>query len=289
MIKIGVPKDTCWWCGKSADSREHKHKRTDITNVFKDFSGNPIIIKDGKEFDLKSPKSKKLKFGKILCQDCNTTRSQPFDFAYDIFIKYIENNRNTLIAEQQIDFERIFSNNPLEGKLNVLKYYIKHIGCRLAMNGISIDEDLLGFLNGFPTLNKLYINFEIRMDLVAFIDRLKRESGDIGNLYVDGLRYFTTPPNNEIEVVYSFYTYRWFRMSYFYSDKITDEIYPGYNNYNASLKIPSPALYIVEPIKYESLTSDELLEELKSHRKPNLHQDLINSTFSSNPFQRFDK
>lgn len=92
MIKINRPnkKPLCWWCGKPADSREHRHKKSDVKFIFGDkFEGEPVIIKDKSPTTVQGPNSSLLKFDTVLCQVCNNSRSQPFDRAYSRFVDYV--------------------------------------------------------------------------------------------------------------------------------------------------------------------------------------------------------
>ena len=267
-----------------ATSREHRHKKTDFIEVFGK-NPNAIVIRDEKGIDVQGPKSKLLKFPKVLCHSCNTTKSQPFDYAYDTFIKYIQKNRDQIIKNGEIDFKEIFPDNSDKQKQNVLRYYIKHICCRLASNDISINQEIIDFLNGKGNLQNIYIKFEIRMDLVFWIERLKKRTADPGNLYISPLSYFTkSKGSDEIEVVYGFYTYRWLKMLYFYSDKMIENNYPGYTKYNLSTTIPVQALYIIDPNKYETLTDDELSAEITSARDNYSDNNLIKDNLGTNPF-----
>ena len=80
----------CWICGNEADSREHKHKKTDVNRAFKNVPTNDKYIgvfKSGEiERHVQGVDSKLLKFEKVICQRCNNQSSQPHDFAYEKFL-----------------------------------------------------------------------------------------------------------------------------------------------------------------------------------------------------------
>ena len=80
--------------GKSdANSSEHKIKRSDLLRRFgrgprRGASG--LLHYRGDELvPIQGFSSKRLKFERSLCAHCNTTRSQPFDRAYDEFIDWV--------------------------------------------------------------------------------------------------------------------------------------------------------------------------------------------------------
>lgn len=255
--------------------------------------GNEFLSKDvlqikdkDKEHIPQGPNSNLFKFEKVLCHSCNTAKSQCFDLAYDQFIKEVEINRDYIIENKEIDFSQIFPENTLEQKSNVLRYYVKHICCRLATNNISIDPMVIDFLNGNKKLVYLYIKFEIRMDLVAWIERLRLKSQhDLGNLYIGSLFCHPNADNKGISMAHSFYTYRWFRMIYFYSEDFNELNYPGYDAYNESTKTTVDSLYLLHPSKYDTLTDDEILDELKNSKDGCKDSEIAECYLKSNPFQ----
>jgi|JI10StandDraft_1071094.scaffolds.fasta_scaffold03922_15 hypothetical protein len=288
MIKLSDNNKKCWWCGNTADSREHRHKKSDFKRVFGRGNYDPELIptieRDGELITVQGPNSDFLKFDKVICINCNSTRSQPFDLAYDIFIKYVEENKDEIINTRLLDFNKVFRTNALEQKQNVIKYYIKNISCRLAANRFSISKDVIDFLDGKRNLNHFYIKHEIRLDILWWIERIRKVMPDPGNLYIGPLRYYKKNSSEDIDVVYSFYNYRWFKMIYFYSDRITNEMYPGYDDYNNQLLVPIESLYLVEKEYYETMT-DEELEQVSKEVEPYNDNDLLDDNLGINPFK----
>jgi|GEM_PF-3953284 len=85
------------------------------------------------------------------------------------------------------------------------------------------------------------------MDMVHLLEEMNNKIGKSGNLYTVPLRYLISADNNKnLELVYSWYNYQWFRIYFFYSKKINESIYNGYNKYNESLKVPVDCLYNVK-------------------------------------------
>ena len=283
-------KDMCWWCGKIADSREHRYKKSDLKRVFTGNKGfDAVISRDDETIYLQGPNSKFVKHEKTICHICNTTRSQPFDHAYDQFIVYVEQNAQKIITDKTVDCTNIFGPDFEKSKQNLLRYYVKHLCCRLTANNISIVPALTEFLHGNAQLQHLYIKFEIRLDLMKWIELNKPEVGDMGNLYQGKLLGYETSQNSRtLDMVYTYYTYRWFKTIFFYSEKITEQNYPGYYHYNYCSNIPVPSLGYVDPVKFKDCTIQEFLDEYNRNSKENYTDyNFIEDTFSDNPFTQF--
>jgi hypothetical protein len=185
MIKIQqLERKKCWLCGNEPNSKEHRHKKTDVKHIFENkFEGEPIIIKDHSHKKIQGSDSKLLKLEKVLCQDCNNNRSQPFDRAYDLFINYVLKNYDKILDTNILDFNEIVQDNTLEFKHNVLRYLTKAFCCRLATNNISITSEIIQFLNYKNPINFLYYKFEVRPDIHAFLNRKEADEYE-GNIYL---------------------------------------------------------------------------------------------------------
>jgi hypothetical protein len=98
---VTAPLCTCWICGNLADSREHKFKRSDVAQSSKTWAPNdqPYYFGEGGSRRIQGPGSELVKFEKILCHRCNTTRTQPFDRAYERFTEWVNRKGNFLMAE----------------------------------------------------------------------------------------------------------------------------------------------------------------------------------------------
>lgn len=262
MIKILYNnKEICWWCGKQADSKEHRHKKSDVKFLFGNkLEGLPVIIRNDNKVDVQGPNSRFLKFPKVLYQNCNNKRSQPFDRAYDSFIKYVLKNYEEILEKRILDFSCIEKNNTLEFKQNVLRYLTKSFCCRLASNNFSIEPNIIEFLDYKKTINFLYFKFELRPDLYAFINREDADEYE-GNIYLSPLRYYSSKNKSNIDLVYQFYNIQWLRIYSFYSNQMIEDIYSGYNNYNNSTTITVDAIYSVHPnLLFKTRTFPKLKE-----------------------------
>lgn len=134
----------CWICGAPADSREHKFKRTDVTRAGGDWSlgERPSLLNDKGLSLIQGSDSKKVKFGKVLCTPCNTTISQPWDKAYEVFSDWIVNAAASLMTMEALDFGKIFGATYQYDVLNLLKYLLKHFGCQLSDRDYTIPTNL---------------------------------------------------------------------------------------------------------------------------------------------------
>lgn len=142
----------CWWCGGTADSREHKWKKSEIKAMYgaAPSESYPLVWfgDDSKPRNVQGPDSDLMKFEKSLCKDCNNSRSQPFDQAYDQWVEYITENYDRIIEIRTIDLDEVAPGGGEEFRLNLAKYFAKHIGCRVADNAGRVPESLIRFLNG---------------------------------------------------------------------------------------------------------------------------------------------
>ena len=58
------------------------------------------------------------------------------------------------------------------------RYWVKHIGCRLAQIGAAISPGLIEFLDGAPELTHVQMGFEIREGIVAVMSHLAGTHGE---------------------------------------------------------------------------------------------------------------
>ncbi len=144
---------------RPADSREHKFKRSDLTRIHGrgELRGpRTLVVNSGeRNSEHRSTKNDALKFSRSMCAYCNNTRSQPFDQAYDKFIEWVVANHEAVLAERRITLGEVFDPDGIEVAEDVLRFFVKHICCRLAETVMSDGEtllppDALRFLDGGP-------------------------------------------------------------------------------------------------------------------------------------------
>jgi len=280
MIEIKTHKgEVCWWCGKSANSREHRHKKSDIKLLFGNkFCGEPILLKDNQQKKLQGPNSDLLKFERVLCQNCNNSRSQPFDRAYDCFINYTLNNYDKLLNDRIINFNEIDKTNTKQIKNDIFRYFTKIFCCRLASNNISIKTDLIDFLNSEKQINYLYFKFEIRPDIYTFLNRDNKIQNE-GNIYLSPLKYYLRDEDKKIGLVYQFYNLQWLRIYTFYSNDLIDSNYNGYDDYYNSDSMKIEVKYTIHP---DLIFKAKIHDEQKINEYDWLDNYLDKDTFKEN-------
>lgn len=224
MIEMYDYKDRCWWCGNAADSGEHKYKKADLVREFGKgpYKGTKELVRviEGQLKRIQGPNSKEVKFESALCQTCNNEKSQPFDTTYDKFAEYIFINEQKIIGAKQFKFSEIFGCCWKGSRLNLLRYYVKHICCRLATARILVRQEVIDFLNGSQELKFLRFNLEIREDIVAMMERLRKDGLDDGCLWIGDLTCQRSGSSGEKSEAQSFIGYRWLRMNYLYDNDI---------------------------------------------------------------------
>lgn len=159
---VRIARDKCYWCQeRDADSREHKFKRSDLIREHgrgELRGGRTLVAHHGERtYEHRSTKNDALKFSPSLCSYCNNSRSQPFDRAYDRFIEWVFENEDKVLAARSVDLEEALGSAWREPAEDVLRYFVKHICCRLAETVTADDEatllprDALEFLDGGPS------------------------------------------------------------------------------------------------------------------------------------------
>lgn len=114
-----------------------------------------------------------------------------------------------------------------------MRYYVKHIGCRLADSKVLIVPEVIDFLNGNSALRFISLNFEIRDDIVATINKLESDGDDSGMLWIGDMDCMSSPSTGEITNINSHITYRWLRLNYGYDLSIP----ANSNNFSSDLVI----------------------------------------------------
>jgi len=142
----------CWICNKPADTREHVIKQSDIRRLF---GRGPYpkgkrlkrIDQNQSEKLIQSEDSIHIKYQKSLCEECNSSLSQPWDEAYDKFMEYCISHESELKMNRKVDFKNIAKHDTGTFSKSLYSYFIKSFGCQLQESGqippIELSECLL--------------------------------------------------------------------------------------------------------------------------------------------------
>jgi 5-methylcytosine-specific restriction endonuclease McrA len=217
----------CWWCGAVADSREHKHKKSDLIREFGSgpYLGDSAVVRgfDGSLRQVQGPGANEVKFPRVLCARCNNARSQPFDLAYDILAAFVADHEDVILKARQFRFSDVYGTGWRSAKDNLAKYYVKHLGCRLVEAGVKVEQPVLDYLSGQSAdLTSLELRFEIRSDIVEVFRHLRsRYGGTTGQgLWMGDLFCRYSRSTGAISETQGFLGYRWLRLNYLYTPGI---------------------------------------------------------------------
>lgn len=143
----------CWWCGRPADSREHRHKKNEVKRHFGPgpYTGDNAVVRGvlGQEthVQVQGPDSVQLKFERVLCSACNSARSQNADKAYDAFSGYVADHSDQLLRARRFRWSDVFPQDWRAGRDLVTAYWLKHIGCRLAEGGVQVPPQFGAYID----------------------------------------------------------------------------------------------------------------------------------------------
>ncbi len=132
----------CWICGEKADTGEHRTKASDLRSLFGiPTQANPLYFHTARRKNVKvaTLRAPELKFTSRLCNRCNSTRTQPHDFAWQYFSETLRTRQPPIASGYVIRLNRIFPYNTARAMLNVHLYFIKVFGCQILEGKIPID------------------------------------------------------------------------------------------------------------------------------------------------------
>ena len=177
----------CWICGDHANSSEHKIKRSDIIQSYgnqnyQNIPEHPVHYADGVLNKVQGSNSKYIKYSNDLCSKCNNETTQPFDKAYSLFSNYIYNNRNLIENNKEINFKDIYGDEFELQQVNLLKYFVKTLGCRINDAKLNVPNNLIMLLFIDNLTTDLKISFSILEVLTKFPDDFVKSFFQIGYL-----------------------------------------------------------------------------------------------------------
>lgn len=175
----------CWICGASADSREHRFKKSDLARAGKTWSreDQPFFVNSDGIRRLQGPGSKLVTFSKVICQQCNNAGTQAYDRAYETFSNWAEAQGAALLKRNELDFREIFGADFEYASLNLLYYFIKLLGCRVLDSGNPLPDNLAA---AFSRKHVAPFALSFALNETSFGGIPARGSGILGNYPIIG-------------------------------------------------------------------------------------------------------
>lgn len=175
----------CWICGKPADTAEHKWKRSDLVARYGQRwtpEQMPFVIRGdgGSRWErIQGPDDRNNVYSKMLCCVCNNAGTSGFDRAYQKFSDWVLATAPILHGKEAIDFVEIYGDHYVEGTRNLLLYFAKSLGCRIADAGIEPPKRLQRLLTDVSPIDTspLLVSFGIN-DFWRRIDHTGRVIGN---------------------------------------------------------------------------------------------------------------
>jgi hypothetical protein len=138
-----IPK-LCWICRKPADSGEHIFKARDLKRLF-DRDGYapddlPFHFHDEGHNRIPGPKSKRMKYPKLICASCNNDDTSKYDRAYDRLSDWFMTQQGSY-AITNMDFRKVFGTSYPRGIDALRRYFVKSLGCRILASGLSLPAN----------------------------------------------------------------------------------------------------------------------------------------------------
>jgi len=161
---------SCWMCGGPASSSEHRLKRSDIVKAYGrgPYSGGdaPVHVVSGSIKPVRGPRAGTLKYSPSLCATCNSTRSQPFDVAYDRLIEWVFDNEADVLRKRFLNFAEVYGATFATDQLDLYKYCVKSFGCRLVDANQSVPPDIVALFDLTQFQTGLRISFSVNEDVL---------------------------------------------------------------------------------------------------------------------------
>ena len=123
----------CWICGGIADSSEHIPKASDIKRYFgAPAIGHPLYFHSEarRNVRIQGINSNRLKSGARICANCNNSRTQPYDRAWERLSDYLQKNAERVAVTGSFDLRKAYPNGPYRKQaLCAHLYFVKLFGC----------------------------------------------------------------------------------------------------------------------------------------------------------------
>ena len=133
----------CWICGKNANTGEHLLKASDLKSYFGHIDQKaPLYFHTSKKKNIpvgSIKKSKRLKSTALICNQCNSSLTQPYDRAWEQLSEYLRMNWEQIYNSRKVNLTKVFPGDVRKSLLYVHLYFVKLFGCRVVEDGVPID------------------------------------------------------------------------------------------------------------------------------------------------------
>ena len=128
-------KAICWICNQNnANSGEHTIKKSDLNGLYLQVSQKEPIHKrrDGSIVKpIGSIKSSGFHYEKVICTECNNSKTQKFDRSWEVLSDYFRKNWSDIKQANRFCLSSVFPENELSEMVNVQLFFVKLFGCKL--------------------------------------------------------------------------------------------------------------------------------------------------------------
>jgi hypothetical protein len=127
---------------RPAESGEHRFKASDIRAVAPRITPSaPVFLQRGRATNdrIGSSRANRLKFAKSICAECNGTRTQPYDFAWQRLLTYLLATWPAITRRGRFDLSKAFPGGTRAAALAVHLFFVKLFGCKIQDEGHAVD------------------------------------------------------------------------------------------------------------------------------------------------------
>ncbi|MCK1819252.1 hypothetical protein MTQ10_06430 [Streptomyces sp. XM83C] len=185
--------------------------------------GQVVRVVNGSSYlgQVQGPNSDTLKFAKVLCANCNNSRSQPFDAAYETFSRYVRTNSRVGEEYFSFKFSNIYGSDWRNEREALVRYFVKAIGCRLAEDGLQTPKAVIDFLDGSGK-RAPHLNMEMGVNLAKLEmgKHMKFHGEEEGSLWL-GDHGPWVDNAGALVGTWSFFGFQWFTLTWvFFFDRV---------------------------------------------------------------------
>lgn len=119
-----------------------------------------------------------------MCQQCNSTRSQKSDEAYDWFVQWAFAHEDMIRRSSYLDWDVVFAQKDFNQR-HLLRYYLKNVGCRIIDRGYEyVPDDVIEYLDNIaaePCIDVVLFKDFSLFDLTGKVEQFTGQ--DLGGWY----------------------------------------------------------------------------------------------------------